>query len=373
MALSAPPPPPDPPSATTTTASTANTTAATNTATTTRPLFPPNPRPPSAHPHPNNTAHPYTCPAPFYSNHHPLPVNSRLPTNPNPNYAHLVPSPHPHDVGATSTSAAAAAILYPVASSGRGFLTKQTTPVTLANPGPNSPLFQSRPGMSYPRPPFGYSHSDPSLVQGMGYVTGRPTHVHHGATMGNSAGAAGVMPGVIKGVPVSVASSHTQHKITISPNSNSDCNGHKDLRDRTKDESAFATIRDRKVRISDNVSLYALCRSWLRNGLPEESQNSHIPYKILLHYEDGGGSSVVGRTRPWIAECVFLAGCARLGIFLGPGRMVLPFFSNNKSAIYVGNDDMVDISEFDLSGLVLGDRVESSNSLAPVINVSEKY
>lgn len=53
--------------------------------------------------------------------------------------------------------------------------------------------------------------------------------------------------------------------------------------------------------------------------------------------------------------------------------MVLPFFSNNKSAIYVGNDDMVDISEFDLSGLVLGDRVESSNSLAPVINVSEKY
>lgn len=159
-----------------------------------------------------------------------------------------------------------------MASSGRGFLTKQTTPVTLANPGPNSPLFQSRPGMSYPRPPFGYSHSDPSLVQGMGYVTGRPTHVHHGATMGNSAGAAGVMPGVIKGVPVSVASSHTQHKITISPNSNSDCNGHKDLRDRTKDESAFATIRDRKVRISDNVSLYALCRSWLRNGLPEESQ-----------------------------------------------------------------------------------------------------
>lgn len=37
--------------------------------------------------------------------------------------------------------------------------------------------------------------------------------MQHGATMGNSAGAAGVMPGVIKGVPVSGASSHTQHKV----------------------------------------------------------------------------------------------------------------------------------------------------------------
>lgn len=97
----------------------------------------------------------------------------------------------------------------------------------------------------------------------MGYVTGRQTH----ATV------AGVMPGVIKGVPVTGASSQSQHKITISQNPNSDCNGHKDI---SKDESAFTTIRDRKVRISDNASIYALCRSWLRNGLPEESQLQYM-------------------------------------------------------------------------------------------------
>lgn len=102
----------------------------------------------------------------------------------------------------------------------------------------------------------------------MGFVTGRQTH---GSLAGN---AAGVMPGVIKGVPVSGASSQSQHKISISQNPNSDCNGLKDIR--SKDESAFTTIRDRKARISDNASVYALCRSWLRNGFPEEIQQQYM-------------------------------------------------------------------------------------------------
>ncbi|MCD7446813.1 hypothetical protein HAX54_016907 [Datura stramonium] len=31
-----------------------------------------------------------------------------------------------------------------------------------------------------------------------------------------------------------------------------------------------------KVRISDNASLYTLCRSWLRNGLPDETQSQYM-------------------------------------------------------------------------------------------------
>ncbi|XP_030547378.1 uncharacterized protein LOC115753042 isoform X2 [Rhodamnia argentea] len=50
-----------------------------------------------------------------------------------------------------------------------------------------------------------------------------------------------------------------------------DCNGCKELRDRAREDAA-TVVRDRKVRLSDGDSLYALCRSWLRNGFPEESQ-----------------------------------------------------------------------------------------------------
>lgn len=217
MALSTPPPPPDPPSTVTTTgiaaassvASTTTalvplttTTASTSAATPPRPVFPPNPRPPPPHPHPGSS-HPFQ--APFFSNHphsNP-PANSRLSSNPNPNYSHIVSTTHSHDVGATTTSTPSPAVMYPVASSGRGFL-KQTP----ANSNPSSSLYQSRPGLSYPRPPFGYSHSDLCLPpQGMGFVTGRQTQA---ALAGNTAG---VMPGVIKGVPVTGASSQSQHKV----------------------------------------------------------------------------------------------------------------------------------------------------------------
>ncbi|KAL6514984.1 hypothetical protein OROGR_020563 [Orobanche gracilis] len=54
-------------------------------------------------------------------------------------------------------------------------------------------------------------------------------------------------------------------------NSISDNNGHKSLRDRNRDDN-LTTVRHRKVRITDNASLYTLCRSWLRNGFREETQ-----------------------------------------------------------------------------------------------------
>lgn len=78
------------------------------------------------------------------------------------------------------------------------------------------------------------------------------------------------MSGMVKGVPVSA-----QQKVAPSQPSISDCNGYKDLRDRSRDDS-IATVSDRKVRICDSSSLYALCRSWLRNGFPEENQPQYV-------------------------------------------------------------------------------------------------
>ena len=36
--------------------------------------------------------------------------------------------------------------------------------------------------------------------------------------------------------------------------------------------SEYDEISQLQVRISEGASLYALCRSWLRNGLPDENQ-----------------------------------------------------------------------------------------------------
>ncbi|XP_011093388.1 abl interactor 2 isoform X1 [Sesamum indicum] len=218
MAPSTPPPPPD----------TSNTAA-----TTTRPVFQNPPRPPNSHP--------------FYSSA----AASRLPSNPNPNYPQLAPrppQPHPHPQDPSQ-------LLYPVASSGRGFLSR---PVAMPAARPS------------PRPPFVF----PYLDQGQGnpgFV--RANHFAHvflgpGPGSAGNASSGGVMPGVVKGIPV--PPSHPQ-KVGPPSASISDNNGHKDLRDKNKDDS-FAIIRDRKVRISENASLYTLCRSWLRNGFPEETQ-----------------------------------------------------------------------------------------------------
>ncbi|KAK6120771.1 hypothetical protein DH2020_045487 [Rehmannia glutinosa] len=224
MAPSTPPPP-----------DTSN--IATSTAATTRPLFQNPPRPPNPHL--------------FYS-----PPPSRLPSNPNPNYPQLAPRPltptphhHPQDPSQ---------LLYPVASSGRGFLAR---PLHMPAAGPS------------PRPPYVFPYLDPG--QGNpGFI--RPNHLPHvllgsGPGSAGNASGAGVMPGVVKGIPVS--SSH-HPKAGLPSSSISDNNGHKDLRDRRDD--TFAIIRDRKVRISEDASLYSLCRSWLKNGVPEETQPQYL-------------------------------------------------------------------------------------------------
>ncbi|XP_039035838.1 uncharacterized protein LOC120172454 isoform X2 [Hibiscus syriacus] len=122
-----------------------------------------------------------------------------------------------------------AAVIYPVASSGRGFLptNQPRRPIIPFHPHPHSRPFDN------PRPPLPH-----------------PTHLHP----------------PLMGLPPSL-----HPKVASSPFSVSETKGYKGARERTKDDS-LATVRDRKVRITDGASIYALCRSWLRNGFPDETQ-----------------------------------------------------------------------------------------------------
>ncbi|KAL2478458.1 proline-rich family protein [Forsythia ovata] len=214
MALSTTPPPPDPPATTAT-----------------PPLF--------LEPGPPNSQ-----PLPFY------PPPFRLPSNPNPNYPQLASRPlHPQDP---------AQILYPVASSGRGFV---PGPVPVTMPTARTPS----------RPPFVFPHPDPGQLQDKLGYSGQ---IHLLASRPSSAanGGGGVMPGVVKGIPIS---SFHRPKVGSSSTSISDGNGYKDLRDRSRDDT-LEVIRDRKVKASHSASLYTLCRSWLRNGFPEETQPQYL-------------------------------------------------------------------------------------------------
>ncbi|KAL3624588.1 hypothetical protein CASFOL_031256 [Castilleja foliolosa] len=191
---------------------------------------PPFPNPPQLQP-PNTHL--------FYS-----PPPSGFPSNPNPNYPKLAPRP-PHYPSH---------FLYPIPSSGRGFLSR-TLPMPAGGP--------------FTRPPYVLPYLDPG--QGNpGLVSPNLPQVLLGSGPGSSGNA--VMPGVVNGIPVS---SSNHQKVGPPSNSISDNNGHNNLRDRNRDDT-LTTVRDRKVLINENASLYTLCRSWLRNGYPEETQPQYL-------------------------------------------------------------------------------------------------
>lgn len=89
-----------------------------------------------------------------------------------------------------------------------------------------------------------------------------PSHGHMSSVSFPTAGAG------IRGTSVS---SYTQPKVASFPCLAPGSNGHEESMDKVTDD-LFVSVRDRKVRISDGASIYALCRSWLRNGYSEESQ-----------------------------------------------------------------------------------------------------
>ncbi|XP_042484649.1 leucine-rich repeat extensin-like protein 5 isoform X2 [Macadamia integrifolia] len=160
-------------------------------------------------------------------------------------------------------------ILYPVASSGRGYIPKSFRPqspdqlVTIANPGGAG--FPPRSLMSFPNQvqvqlrPFGFAPGDPQThpVHLM-----KPPHLQPSSQIASRQMGAPV-PGTIKSVPAVL-----HPKVAPFSSSTTDFNSYKELRSR---DDTVVTIHDRKVRLSDGASLYALCRSWVQNGLPQEN------------------------------------------------------------------------------------------------------
>ncbi|XP_024021037.1 lysine-rich arabinogalactan protein 19 [Morus notabilis] len=165
--------------------------------------------------------------------------------------------PHRNYIPASaSVSAPPQGIPYPVVSSGRGFISlpksSSSSPaagadqtVTVASPNPSG--YRPRPAANYVVRPIQHIH-----------------HYHHHQQQPH------LVAGPVKGVPVSI---QLQPKVPPSP-SVPDCNGYKDMRDKVRDDS-LTIVRDRKVRITEDASLYALCQSWLRNGFSEESQKQY--------------------------------------------------------------------------------------------------
>ncbi|KAM1335136.1 hypothetical protein EV1_039203 [Malus domestica] len=140
-------------------------------------------------------------------------------------------------------------VLYPLASSGRGFITRPIRPAAAA--GGEPPVTVANAGTSYPsRPHLNFPPQQPISVHLM-----RP----------NYSLAPSPLPPPIRGLPLSSAAPE------VAPSSVPDSNGFKDMRDKSKDDN-LAVIRGRKVRMTDGASLYVHCRSWMRNGFPEEIQ-----------------------------------------------------------------------------------------------------
>ncbi|KVI00652.1 hypothetical protein Ccrd_021096 [Cynara cardunculus var. scolymus] len=164
----------------------------------------------------------------------------------------------------------AGGLLYPVASSGRGFLSKHQQPSSDQNAAvgviANSDGFPPRPVSAYPyalHRPYGFSNSDIPGQTSHQLVT--PSSAHLQPLMGGGA----VMPTVATGVSVSA------NPKVVGQSPVADDNSLKNIRDKNGDDS-FVIIRDRKVQVSEGTSLYAQCRSWLKNGFTLENQPQYV-------------------------------------------------------------------------------------------------
>ncbi|XP_048442103.1 uncharacterized protein LOC103945927 [Pyrus x bretschneideri] len=138
-------------------------------------------------------------------------------------------------------------VLYPLASSGRGFIPRPIRPAAAA--GGEPPVTVANAGASYPSRPL------------LNFPSQQPISVH--LMRPNYSLAPSPLPPPIRGLPLISAAPE------VAPSSVPDSNGFKDMR---KQDDNLAVIRGRKVRVTDGASLYVHCRSWLRNGFPEEIQ-----------------------------------------------------------------------------------------------------
>ncbi|KAJ8747440.1 hypothetical protein K2173_007546 [Erythroxylum novogranatense] len=123
--------------------------------------------------------------------------------------------------------------IYPVASSGRGFIQSQRAVIR-----PQDQRLLPMASHTHHQPPNPNRH------------TSFPNPHHYAVTS-------------------PLPKPHLQVAASTSPSPVSNSNGHRYAR---SGDNAVITVTDRKVRISDGASLYALCRSWLRNGFLKENQ-----------------------------------------------------------------------------------------------------
>ncbi|KAH1051284.1 hypothetical protein AAZX31_08G147200 [Glycine max] len=133
------------------------------------------------------------------------------------------------------------------------------------------PIRAPNPHFVYPFAPKGVRAADqgpfppPSMMHGgvpLDYFS-HALHVARPPTHVPFSHAAAAAPAASPPVKKSAARSAVAH-----------VNGGKDTNTREKSrEDTYIVVRDRKVRITEDASLYALCRSWLRNGINEESQS----------------------------------------------------------------------------------------------------
>ncbi|KAH1211073.1 hypothetical protein GmHk_15G045240 [Glycine max] len=166
----------------------------------------------------------------------------------------------------------------------------------------------SRPISPLPQPQQQHHHHYPSQQQTLPILAPNPHFVYPFAPKGvraaDHAGVSAAFPppsmmysGGVRGVPLDYFS-HALHvgrppthvpfphaapaasppvKKAAARSAVADVNGGKDTNTREKSsEDTFIVVRDRKVRVTDDASLYALCRSWLRNGINEESQQKDV-------------------------------------------------------------------------------------------------
>ncbi|KAH1051285.1 hypothetical protein AAZX31_08G147200 [Glycine max] len=136
------------------------------------------------------------------------------------------------------------------------------------------PIRAPNPHFVYPFAPKGVRAADqgpfppPSMMHGgvpLDYFS-HALHVARPPTHVPFSHAAAAAPAASPPVKKSAARSAVAH-----------VNGGKDTNTREKSrEDTYIVVRDRKVRITEDASLYALCRSWLRNGINEESQQKDL-------------------------------------------------------------------------------------------------
>lgn len=127
----------------------------------------------------------------------------------------------------------------------------------------NSDGFPPGPVSAYPyavHRPYGFSNSDIPGQTSLQLVAPSSAHLQQ-TLMGGGA----IVPTFATGVSASANSK------VVAQSSAPEDNGLNNIRDKNGDGS-FVIIRDRKVQVSEGTSLYAQCRSWLKNGFTLENQ-----------------------------------------------------------------------------------------------------